>query len=342
MMDATWRQFVTSGCNALFGQCLLIGLALLASSGCNDAPSTGEAKATYSGAYPIRATATVGMVADLVRDVGGAEVKVNQLLSSGVDPHLYKPTRDDVQAILSGDIVFYNGLMLEGKMAETLERLGKSKPTCAVASGLKLPEDIAGANLHHPDPHVWMDVSIWSEGAQAVGDFFQRYDPPHAADYAARTETLRQRLGALHKYGQTVLGSIHENSRVLITSHDAFRYFGRAYGLEVQAIQGISTESEAGLQRINQLVDLLVDRKIQAVFVESSVPKESIEALLEGAAARGHSVKIGGELYSDAMGADGTYEGTYIGMMDHNITTIAHALGAQQVPEGGFKGLQGK
>lgn len=339
-MDAGGRRRKLGASGALAGGLIGAWLSCLAlvPVGCKDAaPSPGAAEA-YKGSYPIHATATVGMVADLVREVGGDEVQVKQLLGSGVDPHLYKPTRDDVQAILAGDVVFYNGLLLEGKMAETLERLGKSKPTCAVAASLKLPSEISGASEHHPDPHVWMDVSLWSEAAQVTGDFFQRYDPPHAEAYAARTAKLREQLDRLHAYGKSVIGGVPEQSRVLITSHDAFRYFGRAYGMEVEAIQGISTESEAGLQRINELVDLLVDRKIGAVFVESSVPKESIEALLEGASARGHEVKIGGELYSDAMGASGTYEGTYIGMMDHNLTTIARALGSANVPEDGFRG----
>lgn len=277
------------------------------------------------------------MVADLVRAVGGDQVQVKQLLGSGVDPHLYKPTRDDVQTILSGDVVIYSGLMLEGKMAETLEGLGKRKPSMAVGAALQLPGDLAG-DPHHPDPHVWMDVNLWSQGAQAIGDFLVRYDPPNAQAYTDRTVQLRERLARLHAYGQAVMEAIPESRRVLITSHDAFRYFGRAYGIEVQAIQGISTESEAGLQRINELVDLLVNRKIEAVFVESSVPKESIQALLEGARSRGQPVKIGGELYSDAMGNEGSYEGTYIGMMDHNLTVVARELGSTAVPESGFKG----
>lgn len=323
--------------------CVLAAAGLwLIACGCTPGSSAGGAKATYAGKYPIRVTATVGMVADLVREIGGSHIQINQLLGSGVDPHLYKPTRDDVQAIFEGDVVFYNGLLLEGKMAETLERWGRTKPSCAVATFLKLPVDIAGANEHHPDPHVWMDVSLWSQAAQVVGDFLSKYDPANAADYSAGTKQLRERLDQLHAYGQAIIGAIPEERRVLITSHDAFRYFGRAYGLEVQAIQGISTESEAGLQRINELVDLLVQRKIEAVFVESSVPKESIEALLEGAESRGQTVKIGGELYSDAMGKDGTYEGTYIGMMDHNLTTIARALGSSSVPDGGFQNYNAK
>ena len=293
---------------------------------------TTTANATYAGPYPIKATVTVGMVADLVREIGGPHVKVTQLMGSTVDPHMHKPQRDDVQAIVASDAVFYNGLMLEGKMAEALELSAQSRPTCAVGSQLNLPKDIVGADPHHPDPHVWMDVSLWSQAAEVVGKFLQTFDPKHAQEYAQRTTELRAKLDKLHAYGQQIIGTIPAERRVLITSHDAFRYFGKAYGLEVEAIQGISTESEAGLQHINELVDLIVTRKIEAVFVESSVAPKNIEALMEGARSRGQNVKIGGELYSDAMGTEGSYEGTYIGMMDHNLTTIARALGAADVP----------
>ncbi|MCC6509970.1 MAG: zinc ABC transporter substrate-binding protein [Pirellulaceae bacterium] len=317
---------------------------LLSAVGCIGSQSPSEVvdaqQRTYQGSYPIRATVTVGMVADLVRVIGGEHVKVTQLMGSGVDPHLYKPSSDDVRAILGSDIVLTNGLMLEGKMAELLERSAQSRPTCVVGSRLKLPADIAGADPHHPDPHVWMDVSLWQQAVGVVGQFLQDFDPPHAQEYAARMSELSQRLDRLHNYGRTVIGSIPEPQRVLITSHDAFRYFGKAYGLEVQAVQGISTESEAGLQRINELVDLIVTRKIKAAFVESSVPQKSIEALLEGARQRGQTIEIGGELFSDAMGPEGTYEGTYVGMMDHNLTTVAVALGASQVPDDGFKSLE--
>ena len=304
---------------------------------CGVSQNSSTASSTFKGTYPIKATVTVGMVADLVREIGGEHVKVTQLMGSTVDPHLHKPSRDDVQSIATSDAVFANGLMLEGKMAEMLEMSAQSRPTCMVGSHLELPKDIVGADPHHPDPHVWMDVSLWSQAAASVGKFLEELDPVHAQEYAQRTTELRAKLDKLHAYGQQIIGTLPKERRVLITSHDAFRYFGQAYGLEVQAIQGISTESEAGLQRINELVDLLVTRKIEAVFVESSVPTKSIEALMEGARSRGQSVKIGGELFSDAMGTEGTYEGTYIGMMDHNLTTIARALGATDVPAEGFR-----
>ena len=329
-----------------FGRRDLLSLALVTASavlliGCkesakvtNPAPAT----STYTGEYPIQATVTVGMVADLVREIGGERVDVKQLLGSGVDPHLYKPTRDDVSALMKADIVFFNGMMLEGKMAETLHSLAGKKRSVAVAERLSDERVGKSAEAHdHPDPHVWMDVSFWSEVAQVIGDELTAYDPPNTELYKERTRALRAKLDALHAYGVEQIGSIPSDQRVLVTSHDAFRYFGKAYGIEVEAIQGISTESEAGLQRVNDLVDMLVSRKVKAVFVESSVPKESIEALLLGASSRGHKVTIAAELYSDAMGDAGTYEGTYIGMMDHNLTSIAKALGGPAVPEGGFR-----
>lgn len=302
-------------------------------AGCNAAGSAGAPK------YPIQAVATVGMVADVVRNVGGEHVAVMQLLGPGVDPHLYKPTRDDVQTILGGDIVFYSGLMLEGKMADTLVKVARSKPVVAVteqidAKELLEPEDFQG----HYDPHVWMDVSAWSKCVDVVAKQLAEFDPSHAADYQANAQQYRQQLAKLHEYGQKAIGSIPKERRVLITSHDAFNYFGRAYGLEVQGVQGISTESEAGLQRVNALVDLIVDQGVPAVFIESSVPRKNIDALVEGARSKGHKIIVGGELFSDAMGDAGTYEGTYVGMLDHNITLVGRALGG----EAPAKGLNGK
>lgn len=299
-------------------------------------PTTG---ATSGGSdRVVRAIATVGMVADLVRNVGGEHVQVTQICGAGVDPHLYKATRDDVQAIMVADIVFYSGLMLEGKMTDTLVKMARTRPVIAVTeeideARLLEPQDLAG----HFDPHVWMDVTAWSECVDVVAKSLCDLDPQHADDFVRHAASYRQDLAALDEYGRGVVGSVPAEKRVLVTSHDAFNYFGRAYGMEVQGVQGLSTESEAGLQRINELVDLLVRQKVPAVFVESSVPRRSIEALVEGAESRGHSLVIGGELFSDAMGEAGTYEGTYIGMLDHNFTKVARALGGQ-APERGFSG----
>jgi manganese/zinc/iron transport system substrate-binding protein len=298
-----------------------------------------DVTAKFRGQHPIHAIATVGMVGDVVRNVGGEHVNVTQIMGSGVDPHLYRVTRDDVQMIMDGDMIFYAGLMLEGKMVDTLNKVSRSKPVCAVtelidATNLLEPDDFAG----HYDPHVWMDIATWSKCVDCVARALGEFDPENAQSYQVNAESYAQQLSSLHDYGIKSVGSIPQGSRVLITSHDAFNYFGRAYGLDVQGVQGISTESEAGLQRINDLVDLLVRRGIQAVFVESSVPRKNIEALVDGAKARGHEVNIGGELFSDAMGETGTYEGTYVGMLDHNITLVTRALGGDAAEHG----MQGK
>ena len=314
----------------------VIGLAFLA--GCGDAASRSSAERS-AGSESQRVVATVGMVADVVREIGGAQVEVTQLMGSGVDPHLYKATRDDVRQIIGADIVFTGGLMLEGRLQDTLDEVGKSRPVFAVTS--KLPEQEllrpAGSG-GHPDPHVWMDVAAWASCAEVISEALSTADPAHSSDFRKRAEEYRIKLKSLHEYGLTSIASIPKDRRVLVTSHDAFGYFGRAYGLEVVGVQGLSTESEAGLQRINELVDLLVERKLSAVFVESSVPPKNIQALIDGAKSRGHEVIIGGELFSDAMGADGTYEGTYIGMLDHNITIVTRSLGGTAP----VRGLSGK
>lgn len=320
---------------------VLLIASILVVVGCNpnkssDTNSKGD---QFSGDYPIQAVVTVGMVADIVRNVGGEHVNVQQIMGSGVDPHLYKPTRDDVAKIMKGDIVFYCGLMLEGKMADTLVKVGRQSPVFAVTESidpkfLLEPDDFAG----HYDPHLWMDVEAWTRCVDVVSGALAKFDPKHAKAYTTNADNYKQELVKLHEYGKQSIASIPESGRVLITSHDAFNYFGRAYGLEVSGVQGISTESEAGLRRVNDLVDEIVGKKVQAVFVESSVPRKNIESIIEGAKAKGHNVKIGGELFSDAMGDPGTYEGTYIGMLDHNITLVTRALGGE-APE---KGLNGK
>lgn len=283
--------------------------------------------------------ATVGMIADITRNVAGDHADVSGLMGSGVDPHLYKPTRSDVQQLMSADVIFYNGLLLEGKMTDSLVRAATSgKKVHAVTELLKQsyllePEEFEG----HFDPHVWMDPSAWMQAVEVVKTKLIEFDPQNTVHYENNAESYLKQLEALDHYAENVLGSVSEQQRVLVTAHDAFNYFGKRYGFEVVGIQGISTESEAGVRDIERLVGLLVDRQISAVFVESTVSERNINALIAGARARGHDVKIGGELFSDAMGDQGTYEGTYIGMIDHNVTTIAKALGGQ-APERGLNG----
>ncbi len=290
--------------------------------------------------YPYQTTATVGMIADIVRNVAGEKANVAGIVGEGVDPHVYKPTRADVVALSESDIVFYNGLMLEGKMGDVLVRVArKGKPVHAVTEVILESGDyVMSDEDEHYDPHVWMDVQGWIKATDVVAAALADYDAENAAYYKTNAENYKKELAKLDDYAKKVIASIPENQRVLVTAHDAFNYLGRAYGLKVMGIQGISTESEAGVRRIEELVSYLTDNNIPAVFVESSVSDKNVKALVEGAKAKGHSLRIGGELFSDAMGGSGTYEGTYIGMIDHNVTVIARALGGE-APE---KGLNGK
>ena len=302
-------------------------------------PAAGASASTDGPSIPYDITTTTGMVTDIVRNVAGDRARVVGIIGEGVDPHLYVPTRSNVASLMEADVVFYSGLLLEGKMTDTLIRVATSgRPVYAVTelvdeASLLEPAEFAGLF----DPHLWMDVSGWMLAVQAVAGALGEFDPADAAGYAARADAYAATLEQLHEYAIRVLGSIPEQQRVLVTAHDAFNYFGRAYGLDVMGIQGVSTESEAGLDDINRLVDTLVSRRIEAVFVETTVAERNVRALIEGAAARGHTVVIGGELFSDAMGQTGTYEGTYIGMLDHNATTVARSLGGQ-APERGFQG----
>ncbi len=286
---------------------------------------------------PLNVVVTVGMLADLVREIGGDQVVVTQLMGEGVDPHLYRITRDDVRAVFAADLLFVSGLMLEGKMLASFQKMARRIPVIAVADRLQEQRKLPPLPETEVDPHVWMDLSLWAETLPIIADGLAALRPAAATDFHQRAETLRDELLTLHQYGQQVIASIPADRRYLVTSHDAFAYFGRAYGLEVTAVQGLSTESEAGLRWINELVQLIVQHQIQAVFVESSVPRKSMQAVLEGVRALGHDVTIGGELFSDSAGPAGSYEGTYQGMMDHNLTVIARALGGD-APPAGFRG----
>jgi manganese/zinc/iron transport system substrate-binding protein len=288
---------------------------------------------------PLQVVATTGMIGDIVRNVARERAEVTQLMGPGVDPHLYKSTRSDIASMLRADIVFYNGLLLEGKMTDALVRVATSgKPVHAVTELIDeefLLEPAAFAG--HYDPHVWMDPLAWGKAVDAVQGKLAELDPDHADAYRANAAAYLEELERLDAYAQEVLTSVPPERRILVTAHDAFNYFGRRYGFEVEGIQGLSTESEAGLKRVEELVDVLVEREIPAVFVESTIPERSVRALVSGAGAAGHEVQVGGQLFSDAMGAPGTYEGTYVGMIDHNVTTIARALGGA-APETGLNG----
>ena len=290
-----------------------------------NAPQPISITSPYKGKFPMNVVCTTGMVADLARYVGGGHVEVMQLMGEGIDPHLYRATPKDVSAMSAADLILYSGIHLEGKLADIFERMSNRKPTFAVTQLIPGNQLLAVADGLY-DPHLWFDVALWSEGIGLVETVLCQFDPPHADEYKQNAESYRQELAALDEHCRTQLALIPEAQRVMVTAHDAFHYFGNAYGIEVQAIQGISTESEAGVKRINDLVDFIVDRNIKAVFVETSVANANIESLIEGCAARGHTVVIGGELFSDAMGKPGTPEGTYIGMIRHNVDTLTAAL----------------
>lgn len=287
---------------------------------------------------PLQIVATTGMIADTLNQVGGEHVSVRSLMGPGVDPHLYRQTRNDISAMTQADAVFWNGLDLEAQLMEFLDRLSQRKPVFAV--GEAVPEERRRADQEYTDrwdPHVWMDPERWRYVVTATRNALIELNPEARDDFEANADAFLERLRTLEDYAKKALGSVPESAQVLVTAHDAFGYLGDAYGYEVEGIQGFSTESEAGLARIETLVNLLVEQKIGAIFVESSVSERNIRALVEGAAAQDWEVKIGGELYSDAMGAPGTYEGTYIGMIDHNVTTIARALGGD-APSDGMSG----
>jgi len=324
---------------------VLIALALLASlvlgtTSCSETkPAAKPAPADEGRTYPYQVVATVGMVGDIVHAIAGERAKVTMLMGAGIDPHLYTPTRDDVAKLMAADVIFYSGLKLEGRMGDTLAKMAESKPVFSVAE--TLPKEYLlfyGETEKHADPHVWMDVKGWTEATKQATASLCEFDPENATEYETRSAAYQVELAKLDEYARSLFSTIPEESRVLVTAHDAFGYMARAYGLEVEGIQGISTESEAGLQDISRLVGMLKDRNIRSVFVESSVSEKNVRALIEGAKARGHEVRVGGELFSDAMGPSGTYEGTYVGMIDHNVTIITRGLGGE-APE---KGMQGR
>lgn len=289
------------------------------------APSPSEGGAPIDG--PIKVTCTIGMISDVAAAIGGEHVDVVGLMGPGVDPHLYKATQGDLARLKEADVILYNGLYLEGRMADVLVKMASRVPTFQVTdtidpSLLREPPEFSG----NYDPHVWFDVSLWKTVAERIHQILVEAAPAREAYFDERAADYLGKLDELHRYAKEQLATIPAKNRVLVTAHDAFGYFGRAYDLEVLGIQGISTSSEYGLQDLNKLIEVLVQREVPAVFIESSVSPRSIEALIAGVKNRGHDVRLGGELFSDAMGDAGTPEGTYLGMVRHNVDTIVEAL----------------
>ena len=274
----------------------------------------------------IKAVSTIGMIGDVVSNIGGEHVESVSLMKPGIDPHLYKATQGDMTKLEGAEIIFYNGLHLEGQMIDIFEQMEKKKPTVAVTQNVSTDGLLAGEDSSEYDPHLWFNVEYWIESAKVIRDELIELDEDHKEDYEKNAEEYIAKMEELDEYVKEQIATIPKENRVLVTAHDAFGYFGDAYDIQVMGLQGISTESEVGSKDVSELRDFLVENKIKAVFVESSVPKDTIEAVIEGAKKMGHEVTIGGELFSDAMGDEGTEEGTYLGMVRHNVDTIVKAL----------------
>jgi manganese/zinc/iron transport system substrate-binding protein len=301
-------------------------LAVLVLAGCGRIP---ERTLPDFSDRTINVVATTGMVGDIVKEVGGDRLDVTTLMGPGVDPHLYKASEGDVERLDEADIVFYSGLHLEAKLADVFEKMGENIVTVPVTDlSPRSQLHVVGSGEATYDPHVWFDVSMWSDAVESVRRTLVEVDPTHAAEYDARAQAYQEKLTALDEYVRAEANSIPEDKRVLITAHDAFGYFATAYGFEVLGLQGVSTATEAGAGDVQSLADFIVENQIPAIFVESSVSPRTVRALQEAVRAQGYDVQIGGSLFSDAMGDPGTEEGTYIGMVRHNIDTIANALKA--------------
>ena len=303
-------------------------LAALAAAGCGRPPAAGPEAERRP-----RVVCTTTVVADLVRQVAGDHVAVDCLMPPGVDPHSYRATPRDADRLAAADLVVASGLRLEGRIADLIARLGTRVPVVAVADAL--PRDaLLATSADSFDPHVWFDAALWAQCAPAVAEALARIDPEAAAAHRSRAEAYAKRLAAFDAAVRARIAAIPAERRVLVTAHDAFRYFGRAYGLEVVGVQGTSTESEAGLGDVNRLVDLLVTRRIPAVFVETSVSDRNVAALVEGAAARGHAVVLGGRLHSDSLGGPGSGAETLEAALAANVDAIVAGLGASAPPAG--------
>lgn len=297
---------------------LLLLTALLSACG-------GGAAAEDDGRLTV--VTTIGQIGDAAAIIGGDHVRVISLMGPGVDPHLYVASISDVDKLRRADVLFYNGLFLEAQMESILEQLAERQTVVPVSAGIAPATLLPSANYADEfDPHIWFDVSLWMQTVAQVRDTLMAADPAHATDYEANAAAYLAELAELHDYVSAQAARVPAEQRVLVTAHDAFNYFGRAYGFEVLGLQGISTASEAGTADVQDLAAFIADRRIPAIFIESSVPVRTVEAVQAAVRDRGFDVAIGGELFSDAMGDSGTPEGTYAGMVRHNIDTIVGAL----------------
>ncbi len=281
----------------------------------------------------LNVVATTGMIADVAENVVGDCGNVTAMMGAGVDPHLYQPSAGDVRLLSQADAILYSGYSLEGQMGEVLDKLGGRIATLAVAPASIAPDQlITTQDIYGIDPHLWMDASLWAHTAEKIAGTLSEIEPECAEDMQTNAEGYQAQLDSLHQWIESSIASIPDQQRVLVTAHDAFAYYGRAYDIDVEGIQGISTEAEAGIGDIRETVDLVVEREVPAIFVETTINPRTIQAVIESARDRGVEVTVGGELFSDAMGEPGTAEGTYIGMLHANTETITEALGGELRP----------
>ncbi len=274
----------------------------------------------------LNVVTTTSMITDLVKNIGGEFINLEGLMGSGVDPHLYKASEGDVTKLVNADIIFYNGLHLEGKLVDVFEKM-KTKTPIALAETIDkttlIGSDYFASNY---DPHVWFNINYFKQFSKKVTQVLIEKDPKNAINYIENEKIYLAKLETLQQKIKAIIETLPKEKRILVTAHDAFNYFGRSFGFEVVGLQGLSTATEAGVQDVRELTAFIIEKNIKAVFIESSIPKRTIEALQAAVNSKGHTVKIGGTLYSDALGNAGTAEGTYIGMFEYNVNTIVNAL----------------
>ena len=275
----------------------------------------------------LKVVVTTSMLTDLVKNIGGDLIDLQGLMGAGVDPHLYKASEGDVSKLFNADVIFYNGLHLEGKLVAVFEKMDTQKTTVALGEFLA-KEGLIGSDYFasNYDPHVWFNIQYFKEFSDKVTSVLSEKDPKNAASFTANNLAFQQKLDLLHTAVVNTIATLAPEKRILVTAHDAFNYFGKAYGFKVVGLQGLSTATEAGVQDVQKLSEYIIASKVKAIFIESSVPRRTIEALQEAVLSKGHQVSIGGSLYSDALGDGGSVEGTYVGMFFYNIKTIVNAL----------------
>ncbi|MEM7084738.1 MAG: zinc ABC transporter substrate-binding protein [Bacteroidota bacterium] len=298
---------------------ILILLLAIGFIGCKDASKKTD---------KLNVVTTTTMITDLVKNIGGDHIDINGLMGAGVDPHLYKASEGDVSKLYNADIIFYNGLHLEGKLVEVFEKMERSnKIQVGLADALDASTLIGSEYFaSNYDPHVWFDIEYFKLFGAKVAKVLSENDPTNAVHYAENEKKYNAKLDVLQNEIRATINTLPSEKRILVTAHDAFNYFGKAYGFEVVGLQGLSTATEAGVQDVQRLSSFIIDNNVKAIFVESSVPRRTIEALQEAVKSKGHDVVIGGSLYSDALGDPGTVEGTYLGMFRYNVNTIVNEL----------------